>query len=132
MSSSAKILLVEDDNDLRGVLRQILEARNYVVAGSSDCRTAIQRLQDETFDLVLLDIGLPDKSGFEVLEYIRDNGLCSKVIMLTGTVGLQHAVRSAKLGVTDYITKPFAPHYLLRSIEDALATGSPEKDLQHS
>ena len=121
MDPSAKILLVDDDDDLRGVLQTLLELRGYSVVGAPDCSTAIQILRDGNINLVLLDIGLPDRSGFGVLEFVRDHCVHSKVVMMTGTVGLENAVRSATLGVMDYITKPFSPHYLLRCIQNVLA-----------
>ena len=120
MNPSPRILLVDDDDDLRLVLKQLLESGGYRVVGSSQCGTAIELLRDESFDMVLLDITLPDNSGFGVLEFLKANNLPTKVIVITGTVGLENAIRSAALGVLDYIVKPFAPHYLLRSIQHAL------------
>ena len=121
MNSPAKILLVDDDDDLRDVLQIILESGGYHVVESRDCTTAIRLLKEERFDIVLLDIGLPDGSGFNILEFVKESCPSSKVIMVTGTVGLANAIKSATLGVSDYITKPFTPHYLLRSIDHALS-----------
>lgn len=121
MDPSARILLVDDDEDLRVILLPLLESRGYDVVEASDCSTALQLLRDRIFDVVLLDITLPDRSGFGVLEFVAENHIRSKVIMMTGTSGLENAVRSATLGVMDYITKPFTPHYLIRSIQHALA-----------
>ena len=120
MNPFPRILLVDDDDDLRLVLKPLLECDGYSVVGSSQCSTAIQLLRDEVFDVVLLDITLPDRSGFGVLEFVKANNLPTKVIVVTGTVGLENAIRSASFGVMDYIIKPFAPHYLLRSIQHAL------------
>ena len=121
MDPNARILLVDDDDDLRSVLQTLLELKGYSVVGAADCNSAIQLLRDGNFDLVLLDIALPDRNGFGVLEFVKEHCVHSKVIMMTGTVGLENAVRSATLGVMDYITKPFSPHYLLRSIQNALS-----------
>ena len=120
MKPPARILLADDDDNLRVILQPILESGGYRVVGSSDCRTTIQLLRDEPFDLVLLDITLPDRSGFAVLEFVRENSLSSKVIIITGTDGLQNVIRGATLGVMDYLIKPFTSNYLLRSIRHAL------------
>ena len=121
MKPPAKILLVDDDEHLRLVLRPVLESGGYRVFESPDCSTALELLRTQTFDVILLDITLPDRSGFAVLEFVMENHTSSKVIMITATDGLQNAIRSATLGVIDYVTKPFDPNSLLRSIQHALA-----------
>ena len=120
--TAPKILLVDDDDTLRGILQGILKSRGYHVIEASDCTTALSMLRTERFNLVLLDITLPDRSGFDVLTFVNENHLPIKVIMITGTIGLENAVRSVTLGAEDYISKPYNPNYLLRSIEHALTS----------
>jgi DNA-binding response OmpR family regulator len=128
---AAKILLVDDDKDLRDAVRLILKSSGYLVVEAADCQHALSLLASETFDLILLDITLPDQSGFRVLEFVKENHLASKVIVITGRVGLENAIKSATLGAADYITKPYNPNYLLKSIEHLLSERSePSHKLQ--
>ena len=121
---AGKILLVDDDKDLRDVVRVILDSSGYLVVEAADCEHALSLLASERFDLILLDIALPDRSGFRVLEFVRENHIAAKVIMITGTVGLENAIKSTSLGARDYITKPYNPNYLLKSIEHILSDRS--------
>lgn len=122
MQSSVRILLIDDDDDLRDVLGRALDLKGYSVTGASDCHTALSALLSQTFDVVLLDISLPDGSGFRILDWLKERQQSPKVIMLTGTVGLENAVRSVVRGAHDYITKPFTINYLLRSIQHVLTS----------
>jgi DNA-binding response OmpR family regulator len=121
MEIGAHILLVEDDNELRTLLHTVLSYNGYSVTEASDCHAALDLLQRQTFDVVLLDITLPDGKGFRVAEAIRENHMTTKVIMLTGSGGIENAMRGATLGVEDFLTKPFHPNYLLGSIKHALS-----------
>jgi len=116
-----KILLVDDDHDLRGFMRDILTSKGYDVVEAFDYDTAVVHLKRGVFDLALLDITLPGKSGLEILKFVRNNRFGCPVIMVTGTAGLDLAIRSMALGAQDYVTKPLSPNYLLHSVEHALA-----------
>ena len=132
MGKYAKILLVDDDDDLRDLLQTVLRSNCHSVVGAPDCSTAIQLLKSQDFDVVLLDITLPDAKGFEVARFLQENHLPAKVIVITATAGLENAIRSAALGVKDYITKPFTTNYLLRCIDNALSMEYPTQGLQLS
>jgi DNA-binding response OmpR family regulator len=122
MKLAKKILLVEDDDAVREVLREhVLTSTAYRLVEAADCATALTTLENEHFDLILLDITLPDKSGLEVLRAIREKDPTTKVIVLTGTEGYDYAILSRTLGVQDYIRKPFSTNYLLKAIEHALS-----------
>jgi two-component system response regulator HydG len=121
MEIGAQILLVEDDDDLRDLMQTFLRYNGYSITEACDCHTALDLLQRQNFDLVLLDINLPDGKGFRVAEVIRENHLTCKVIVVTGTAGIENALQGAAFGVHDYISKPFKPQFLLRSIEHALS-----------
>ena len=122
MESIIKILFVDDDDDLRDIVRtEVMSSSGHRVVEAFDCDSAMRLLQSEKFDLVLLDITLPDKSGMEILKHIQEKHLSTRVIMVTGTVGLEKAIMSTTLGAQDYITKPFTLNYLLRSIEHVLS-----------
>ena len=121
MEIGTRILLVDDDDELRGLLRTVLRYNGYSVTEARTGENAMGLLLKEQFDLVLLDLTLPDGNGFRVAEFLRESKLSSKVIVITGTGGLENAVRGATYGVQDFIPKPFTPQYLLRSIEHVLS-----------
>jgi DNA-binding NtrC family response regulator len=121
LKTNVQILLVDDDDEVRVVVGTILKSHGYDVAEAHNCDTALRLLGSSGFDVVLLDITLPDNSGFRVLEFIKENRLSSKVIMITGTIGLENAIKSATLGAKDYIAKPYNANYLLKSIEHVLS-----------
>lgn len=114
------ILFVDDDPDLRDIVTDQLTASGYEVDVAEDGDSAITKLQQKQYSVVLLDITMPHKSGMEVLKYTKDHSLSCRVIMLTGMVGLSVAIESIKLGAADYITKPYNMEYLLTSIKRAL------------
>lgn len=121
---AAKILLVDDDKDRMESVQKLLTSGGYLVVEAVDSENAFSLLAGENFDLILLDITVPDRSGFRVLEYLKKNHLSIKVIVIMGTVGLEDAIKSATLGVRDYVTKPYNPNYLLKSIEHILSDRS--------
>jgi DNA-binding response OmpR family regulator len=125
MTGPPNILLVDDDTELRGFVREVLLGRGYAVTEAFDFDSAVLQLQSREFHLILLDITLPGKSGLEVLEFIQRKQLACAVIMVTGTSGLDLAIRSMALGARDYITKPCTPNYLIQSIEHALPVENP-------
>lgn len=126
------ILIVDDDEDVRGMLHIILHHHGYSVAEAQSGDSAIALLHDRHFDVVLLDITLSDGSGFRVAEYLRGKNLRTKIIIVTGTGDFESALRSAAYGVQSYITKPFTPNYLLKAIEHALLVEVPKPGLRSS
>ena len=114
------ILFVDDDPDLREIVTDQLTASGYDVDAAEDGEVAIDRLQQKKYEVVLLDITMPNKNGMDVLRFTKDHSMPCKVIMLTGMVGLSVAIESIKLGAADYITKPYNMDYLLASIKRAL------------
>ena len=115
-----KILFVDDDSELREIVREQLVAAGFVLDEAVDGDAAIARLTKDDYDLVLLDITMPGATGMEVLKFIKRKGLKCRVIMLTGMVGLSTAIDSVKLGADDYITKPYHIDYLIASIRRSL------------
>jgi DNA-binding response OmpR family regulator len=116
----AKILLVDDDKDRRDSARVFLMLGGYHVVEAADSKNAFSLLASERFDLILLDITVPDKSGFLVLEFLKEKNLASKVIVITGTVGLENAIKSAAYATPDHVTKPYVADYVLKSIKHIL------------
>jgi DNA-binding response OmpR family regulator len=126
---AAKILLIDDNKEQGEVVRLILKSNDYLVHEAPDCDHAISLLENEKFDLILLGITLPERSGFRVLEFLRDNQLDSKVIAMTGTIGFENGHESAANVRQDYVSKPYNQNYLLKSIEHALS-GQPHQKLK--
>jgi DNA-binding response OmpR family regulator len=121
---AVKILLVDENKKLGDSVRETLKSCGYHVVEATDNEHAFSMLSSDKFDLILLDITLPKKSGLRILEYLREKQLTCTVIVITGSVELENEIKSKSLGVQDYISKPYNPNYLLMSIEHALSGGS--------
>lgn len=114
-----KILMIEDEESIRRVLRANLETRGYVLIEASTGQAGLERAQADRPQLVILDLGLPDKSGLEVLRELR---AWSKipVLILTATDDEATKVELLEAGADDYISKPFGPLELVARINVAL------------
>ncbi len=117
--------MVDENKERREALRTVLISSGQFDVQAVDCEKAISIIAGEIFDLILLDVTLPDRSGFKVLEFLRENHLAGKVIVITGTVELENAIMTAAPGAGDYLVKPYNPRYLLMSIEHVLSDQSP-------
>ncbi|MDR3698195.1 MAG: response regulator transcription factor [Candidatus Sulfopaludibacter sp.] len=117
---SARILLVEDEPGLVLTLSDLLAAEGYTVESAGDGPTGLARAMNEDFDLVLLDVMLPGKNGFEVCRELRQHGKDVAILMLTAKSQLTDRVVGLKLGADDYLVKPFEPPELLARVEALL------------
>lgn len=102
-----KILIVEDDKDLREITTASLEKERYVVSQAPDYRTALQKIEDYDYDCILLDIMLPDGNGLDLLEELHALGKRTNVIILSAKDYLEDKVNGLDLGADDYLPKPF-------------------------
>lgn len=102
-----KILIVEDDKDLREITTTSLEKERYVVSQAPDYRTALQKIEDYDYDCILLDIMLPDGNGLDLLEELHALGKRTNVIILSAKDSLEDKVNGLDLGADDYLPKPF-------------------------
>lgn len=102
-----KILIVEDDNDLREITTHSLETERYVVSQAPDYRTALQKIEDYDYDCILLDIMLPDGNGLDLLAELHALGKHTNVIILSAKDSLEDKVNGLDLGADDYLPKPF-------------------------
>lgn len=107
-----KILVADDDRDLRDLVGFTLTQAGYLVIKAPDGTAAIRAVADEAPDLVILDINMPGASGFQVCESIRRNSRVP-IMMLTVRGEEEDLVRALDLGADDYLTKPFSPRTLL-------------------
>jgi DNA-binding response OmpR family regulator len=130
MPAHKTILLVDDDNEIIETMRTVFDGRGYRVLVARDGNAGLTVAERENPDLIILDMMMPKKSGFLVLEKLktRPGGLIP-TIMITGNEGSRHRAYAEMLGVKDYIRKPFAIEKLVRSAEKILGTDRPEDDL---
>jgi DNA-binding response OmpR family regulator len=124
---SAEVLVVEDEVDVRRLVRVLLERAGHTVVEAVNGLEALERLQSATPDLVVLDVSMPELDGWQTLERLRDISDVP-VLMLTARIGELDKVRGLKGGADDYVTKPFGRQELLARVEALLrrTSGPPE------
>ena len=122
----SRILVVEDEPDLAFGLEDDLKVEGYEVEVARDGESAARRVREEHWDLVLLDVMLPGKDGFEVCRELRRAGVRTPIIMLTAKVQEAEKVLGLELGADDYVTKPFSPRELRARIKAVLRRTEPE------
>jgi len=115
-----RILVVEDEPAIAFGLQLDLKSEGYDVEIESDGESALQRARKEAFDLILLDVMLPGKDGFEVCRELRRGGSKTPVIMLTAKTQEAEKVLGLEIGADDYVTKPFSPRELRARVKAAL------------
>lgn len=114
-----KILLIDDDQEMCSMLQEYLEEEGFAVTFTPSGEEGLKQFGEQDFHLVILDLGLPDVSGFEVLAEIR-RASSMPVLILTGRSELIDCVTGLEMGADDYNTKPFAPRELLARIRSLL------------
>lgn len=119
---SKRILIVDDDPDSRTILTCILEHGGYEVGIANDGFEAIKEIEDHPPDLVLLDIMMPGKNGFEVCEWVNSNPKISHIfiIIISAKSDPISQEQASHLGASDYITKPVNPSEVLRRVRKFL------------
>ncbi|HXM75734.1 MAG TPA: HD domain-containing phosphohydrolase [Thermoanaerobaculia bacterium] len=112
---AARVFVVDDDGEIRKLLKTLLVAAGYDVVEFALAATALEAIRAEAPDLLLLDIDLPDRSGHEVLEEVRADPATRllPVVMLTGQATRESKMRAIRQGVTDFLAKPFSPEELV-------------------
>jgi DNA-binding response OmpR family regulator len=116
----AKILLIEDEPQMQRGVKDNLEFEGYEVDIAGDGKVGLQKLLENSYDLVLLDVMLPHMSGFDVCKKAREKGVTTPVIMLTAKGEEIDKVVGLELGADDYITKPFGLRELLARVKAVL------------
>ena len=116
-----RVLIVEDDGKLRAELEMLLRQRGFDVEAVTSAEDAVAPLQEpETPDLLLLDVRLGGRSGVDLVRSLKQAGKLPPTVMVSGEASISETVEALKLGVHDFIEKPFSRHRLLRSIENTL------------
>lgn len=125
-STPFTMLIVEDDQDIRAGLRDYFEINGYNVELASDGEEAISKLlSNPDYDIVLLDVMLPKKDGFQVLRESQDVGISAPVLMITGRGEQENKLKGFGLGVQDYVTKPFDVDELAARVKAILVRTQP-------
>lgn len=120
-----KILVVDDDPDILAAITTGLADTGATIETAADGNSAVAQVETSTPDLVILDIMLPQKSGFLVLEQLRQKmprGEGPRVVMITGNQGHRHRQYAEALGVDEYLNKPFRMERLLEVTENLLSS----------
>lgn len=124
MSSKYKILVIEDENNIRNFIGTILDANDYQTLEATTCEQGLLMFASHTPDLVILDLGLPDKDGIEFIRTIRRD-YTTPIIVLSARSGEDDKIEALDLGANDYITKPFSTGELLARLRATLRNNRP-------
>lgn len=116
--NGAKILIVDDDPEIRSAIDHALQAEGALTQVCGDGNTAVRVIEADPPDLVLLDMMLPKRSGFLVLEKIKRFENCPRVVMVTANEGRRHQVYAEALGVDGYLLKPVRLERLIAMAEE--------------
>jgi DNA-binding response OmpR family regulator len=117
MKAAKTLLLIDDDPDLLAALRTTFERRGYRVLTAADGQAGLDVAGRETPDVVVVDLMMPRKGGYLVLEQVKSRPAAPPVVMITANEGAQHRAYAERLGVDDYLRKPFPLDRLLASVE---------------
>lgn len=120
MIKPANILIIDDDEAIRDSCKQVLTLAGYIVKGAKDGIEGLQLFRKEFFDVVLLDLKLPDLNGMEILSQIKEDHPETPVIIITGFASIESAVEAIKQGAFNYLPKPFNPEELRVVVRKAL------------
>ena len=118
------ILIVEDDITYGMMLKTWLGKKGFQVSSASSISRAQKHIENETVDLILSDLRLPDRDGIDLLKWLGEHSLHIPLIIMTGYADIQSAVQAMKLGACDYIAKPVNPDELLKKMDEALKLSS--------
>ena len=128
MDKHAKILVVDDDENIRNTMRTILEDEGYVVDSAATGSEAVQKTQKSAYNIALLDIRLPDMEGVELLKLIKDTVPRTRKIMVTGYPSMQNAIAALNKNADAYLIKPIDIENLLNTVKEQLQLQENEKE----
>ena len=115
----AKVLLVDDEEDFISTLSQRLKVRGLTVAGATGGEEALKLVEEEPFDIIVLDLAMPGMDGLETLKIIKENHPDAEIIMLSGHGTVKTSIEAMKLGADDFLEKPVDLKELLSKIDEA-------------
>jgi DNA-binding response OmpR family regulator len=127
-----RILVIEDEQKVARFLKKGLEAEGYEVETAADGKTGEKCARTEVYDLILLDVLLPKKNGFEILRDLRKDEIRTPILMLTAHSATEDIVGGLDQGADDYLTKPFAFNVLLARIRSLMRRGTARTKLKYA
>jgi DNA-binding NtrC family response regulator len=127
MDKRARILIIDDDEDIRKVLKTILEDEGYSADTAANGKEAIRKSYRKFYNLALIDVKLPDMEGIKLLKRIKDTVPKMRKIILTGYPSIQNAIEAVNQGADAYIVKPFDMDKVLATIKEQLKKQEEEK-----
>ena len=125
-----RILVVEDEKKVARFLQQGLEEEHYTVDISHDGKEGLTMAETGSYDVIILDVMLPGKDGFEITRELRSERMTTPILMLTAKIATEDKVAGLDSGADDYLTKPFAFAELLARVRSLLRRGTQEKTIQ--
>ena len=129
MKDRKNVLVIDDEPIVLDSCRKILRQEGFDVNGAFNGREGLKKIEEDKYDAVLVDWKLPEIDGMEVLRIIKKNHPDIIVVMITGYPSVESAVKAMKLGVSDYVSKPFTPEELKEALVNALAhSEQPKKE----
>jgi DNA-binding NtrC family response regulator len=123
-NTSGSLLVVDDDRYIQAAMADYLRSLGHRTETASTCNEAIERMEEFPFEVVVCDVNLPDKDGFQLLQWARENSPETSIILLTGFGTIESAVEAIRMGAFDYLTKPVIDEELRFSIERAIGQRS--------
>jgi len=127
MSEAARLLIIDDDENIRKVLETILEDEGYIVDTAETAKKGIEKSEKAFYNLALIDVRLPDMEGIELLSKLRSTKPKMRKIIVTGYPTLQNAVAAVNKGADAYVMKPFEVEKILQTIREQLKKQEEEK-----
>jgi len=127
MDETARILIVDDDENIRKVLTTILEEEGYLVDSAETAKKAIEKTRKNFYNIALIDIRLPDMEGIELLTKMKETTPKMRKVIITGYPTLQNAIEAVNRGADAYIVKPFDMDKVLATIREQLRKQEEEK-----
>ena len=119
------ILIVDDDPQIRRLCRTALEETGYVVREAGNGKEALAAIEGKSFDLIVLDLSMPDMDGFEFLKVVRGDSPKLKIIVISGFLGGKMLKAARLFGGTATLAKPFSPDALISTVGKVLAEHGP-------
>ncbi len=129
MSQKPEILIIDDDKAIVDSLSALFKDNGYLPSGVYSGKAALECVQNSLFDLIILDLGLPDIDGLDLLKKLKDLNISSHIIIVTGQGTISKAVEATKLGAFNMIEKPPDPEKLLLDCQIALKQGALEREV---
>jgi DNA-binding NtrC family response regulator len=127
MGEAARILVVDDDENIRKVLEEILADEGYVVESVDTAKKGMEKTQKSFYNLALIDVHLPDMEGVELLSRMRETKPKMRKIIITGYPTVQNAMAAVNKGADAYVVKPFEVEKILQTVREQLKKQKEEK-----